>query len=174
MNINQTFTSRVRDAAFVLPLSMLFILPLTLNAQHSLSHELDAYWGELSRTVDAGDFEGYKALYHEDAIMVNEISGSTYPIGDAFAGWKQGFDDTKEGMMDAEVTFRFSKRLIDGVTSFETGIFRYVAQPNGEAPSVSLIHFDALCIKKDGQWLMVMERQISRATELEWDALAAE
>ena len=172
MNIIQTCTSRVRDAAFVLPLSMLLLLPVTVNAQHSLSQELDAYWGELSRTVDAGDFEGYKALYHKDAVMVNEISGSTYPIGDAFAGWKQGFDDTKEGTMDAEVTFRFSKRLIDGVTAFETGIFRYVAHPAGEEPSVSLIHFDALSIKQNDIWVMVMERQISIATQQEWEALA--
>ncbi|MDA0671982.1 MAG: nuclear transport factor 2 family protein [Bacteroidetes bacterium] len=141
------------------------------SANGATTQELDAYWDELSRTVDAGDFEGYKVLYHADAVMVNEISGSTYPIGAAFAGWKAGFDDTKAGDMDAEVTFRFSNRFIDDTTAFETGIFRYVAHPVGEEPSVSLIHFDALTIKQDGSWVMMMERQISIATQQEWDAL---
>lgn len=160
--------------AIVLTLFVVSLLPMTVLAQGAtvdVSQELDAYWEELSRTVDMGDFEGYKALYHADAVMVNEISGSTYPIGEAFAGWKAGFDDTKAGNMDAEVTFRFSNRFIDGTTAFETGIFRYVAHPEGGEPSVSLIHFDALTIKQNGSWVMMMERQISIATQQEWDAL---
>ena len=174
--------------AIALTLAVTSLLPLTALAQEAgveesvttqssvaptsaTTQELDAYWDELSRTVDMGDFEGYKALYHADAMMVNEISGSTYPIGEAFAGWKAGFDDTKAGDMDAEVTFRFSNRLIDGTTAFETGIFRYIAHPAGEEPSVSLIHFDALTIKQNGSWVMMMERQISIATQQEWVAL---
>jgi hypothetical protein len=181
----------IGSLAFVLSFTFALSQPMTVLAQDAAveesvttqssvaptsatTQELDGYWDELSRTVDVGDFEGYKALYHADAVMVNEISGSTYPIGEAFAGWKAGFDDTKAGDMDAEVTFRFSNRLIDGTTAFETGIFRYVAHPAGEEPSVSLIHFDALTIKQDGSWVMMMERQISIATEQEWDALAVE
>ena len=30
---------------------------------------LDAYWREAARTVREGDFEGYKATYHPDAVL---------------------------------------------------------------------------------------------------------
>ena len=32
--------------------------------------ELNNFWAEVSRTVNEGDFEGYKATYHEDAVVV--------------------------------------------------------------------------------------------------------
>ena len=163
-------------------LAWVIFLPVALIAQtqsqppsvSELTAELDAFWAEVSRTVQEGDFEGYAALYHEDAIMVNANSGSTYPIGNALEIWKPGFDDTKAGRMAASVEFRFSKRMIDENTAFETGIFRYVAQPDGEEAQVSLIHFDALSIKKESGWVMMMEHQITQATQQEWEALREE
>lgn len=131
----------------------------------------EAYWGEVSRTVAEGDYEGYSALYHEDAILVNGLSGSSYPISTALEGWKQGFDDTKVGKMKAGVDFRFSKYLQSETTSHETGIFRYWSQLPGEEPSVFLANFEGLLVKKEGKWVMMMEYQISEATLEEWEAL---
>lgn len=133
--------------------------------------ELDAYWEELSRTVAEGDYEGYAALYHADAVLVNGISGESYPITDALEGWKSGFDDTKAGKMEAGVEFRISQRLMDETTAHETGIFRYYAHPEGGEMQVALVHFESLLTKKDGRWLMMMEYQKSIATEAEWEAL---
>lgn len=65
------------------------------NEQPDPAAGVDDYWAEVSRTVTEGDFEGYAALYHEDAVLVNGISGQSYPISDALAGWRQGFEDTK-------------------------------------------------------------------------------
>ena len=138
-----------------------------LNAQ---TKELDAYWAELSRTVAEGDFDRYAALYHEDAALVSNLSQSSIPIAKALSGWKQGFLDTRDGKMTAEVTFRFSQRYSDGQSAHETGIFRYVATQAGGEPAVSLIHFEALMVKKEG-WTMIMEYQKSRATPEEWQAL---
>ena len=39
--------------------------------------ELDAFWTEASRTVREGDFEGYKAAYHEDAVVIFATSFSS-------------------------------------------------------------------------------------------------
>ena len=119
---------------------------------------LDAYWAEVSRTVNEGDFEGYAGLYHEDAVLVSNASQTSVPISTALAGWKQGFIDTQEGKMAAEVTFRFSQRYSDSATAHETGIFRYVATPADGEASESLVHFEGLLVKKDG-WKMVMEFQ---------------
>ena len=139
-------------------------------AEAQTTHELDAYWAEVSRTVAEGDFEGYSALYHEDAVLVSSGSQSSTPIANALVGWEQGFMDTKAGKGTAEVTFRFSQRLHDGKTAHETGIFRYVFTPSGGEPGVVLLHFEALMVKKDG-WKMVMEYQKSPATMEEWEAM---
>ena len=57
-------------------------LPTTAPAQ--VTTELDAYWAEVSRTVEEGDFEGYAELYHPDAVLVMQGQG-TVPIGEALA-----------------------------------------------------------------------------------------
>ena len=131
--------------------------------------ELDAYWAEVSRTVDEGDFEGYGALYHPDAVLVVQ-DNATYPIEAALAGWKQGFDDTRAGRADAGVDFRLTGRLHDATTAYETGIFRYTLDPEEGESVVALIHFEALLVKRDGRWLMLMEYQKNPATDAEWAA----
>lgn len=146
--------------------------PDALAAQSTA--ELDAYWAELARTVEEGDFEGYAATYHEDAVFVSDIqnggAGVSYPIASALAGWKQLFDDTKSGDAKASVTFRFTRRLSDETTAHEVGMFNYRFGPaDGEAPN-QYTHFESLLVKKDGKWKMIMEYQKAIGTQEEWDA----
>jgi ketosteroid isomerase-like protein len=135
--------------------------------------ELDAFWAEVSRTVAEGDFEGYAAAYHEDAILVSGIAGTSYPISQALAGWRQGFLDTRAGTMEASVEFRFTQRLSDETTAHETGIFHYQAVDAEGNPTGQFIHFEALLIRKDG-WKIMMEYQKSVATQEEWNAAGGE
>ncbi len=130
--------------------------------------ELDAYWAEVSRTVAEGDFEGYAALYHDDAVLV--ASAGSHPIAAALADWKQGFVDTKAGKNKSSVEFRFSRRLHDGTTAHETGIFSFRLETAAGDVTVGYTRFEALLVKKDG-WKMVMEHQQSQATAEEWNAL---
>ncbi len=132
--------------------------------------ELDAFWAEVSRTVAEGDFEGYAATYHPDAVLVSQSGGVSYPIAEALAGWKQGFDDTAAGKMKAHVDFRFTQRLNDENTAHETGMFYYTAQTGDGEPQGSPLHFQALLVKQGGQWKMVMEYQMTPATMEKWDA----
>jgi ketosteroid isomerase-like protein len=150
---------------------VLILLLTTASAQAFQHAELDNYWEELSTTVQEGDFEGYSDLYHEDAILVSGMQGNSYKISVALAGWKQGFEDTKAGKMQATVEFRFSERLVGEGTAFEVGIFKYISKQEGQDPQVFLAHFEGLLIEKDGKWLMMMENQKSVATEEEWNAL---
>lgn len=135
----------------------------------STTEALDAFWAEVSRTVGEGDFDGYAATYHEDAVLVSLASGTSYPIADALAGWKSGFDDTKAGRMKASVTFRFTQRLHDETTAHDTGIFEYTSTPAGGDPTVFRVHFEALLVNRDG-WKMVMEYQKEQASVAEWEA----
>ena len=133
--------------------------------------DLDEYWEAVTRTVTEGDFEGYAALYHEDAVLVSNFSKSSIPISEALAGWKQGFMDTKAGNMSASVTFRFSQRYSDETTAHDTGIFRYASAPAGGEETAQYIHFEGLLVTKAGGWVMVMEYQKSLATQEEWQGL---
>ena len=148
----------------IIPLIALFLI----SGVQDPTQELDAFWIEASRTVEEGDFEGYANTFHPDAILVNGISGNSYPISNALQGWKQGFDDTKAGKMKASVEFRFSKRFHSETTSFETGIFKYTSQNSGEEESTVYIHLEALLSKTNGEWKLLMEHQVSIATEDEW------
>ncbi|MBL8512504.1 MAG: hypothetical protein JNJ55_00815 [Betaproteobacteria bacterium] len=130
--------------------------------------ELDAFWREASRTVREGDFAGYKATYHEDAVLVS--LKDSVPIGSALARWKPGFDRTKAGNMKASVRFKFAKRVGDGTTAHESGIFLYSETAADGKVKDSYVHFDALLVKR-GKWKMVMEYQKNEATKAEWDAL---
>ncbi|HAW82099.1 MAG TPA: hypothetical protein DEO59_05985 [Balneola sp.] len=148
-----------------------FIVLFLFDGIQNPKQELDAFWEEASRTVEEGDFEGYANTFHPDAILVNGISGNSYPISNALQGWKQGFDDTKAGEMKASVEFRFSKRFHSETTAHETGIFKYTSQNKGEEESTVYIDLVALLTKASGEWKLLMEHQVSITTEDEWNAI---
>lgn len=131
--------------------------------------ELDAFWTEVSRTIAEGDFEAYAETFDEKATLVSGIGEKAYPIATALAGWKKEFDDTKAGQRTSSVAFRFNRRLGDPTTAYESGIFYYSFEQNGEQNGY-YIHFDGLLIK-DGTWKMMLEYQKSRASKEKWDAL---
>lgn len=137
-----------------------------------IAAELDAIWAEISRSVSAGDFEAYAANYHSDAVLVHLGSASSEAIAAALANWKPGFDETRSGTKTAGVSFRFSQRLIGQTTAHETGIFHYWSRSADSELSESYVHFEALLVKKDGDWKLTMEYQKEPATEAEWTVLS--
>ena len=155
---------------------LLILLILTFSqfcyANNDVQQELSHYWQESSRSVASGDFDGYKATFHPEAILVTDIANKSYPIGQAFARWQQGFDDTKSGKISAGVEFRFSKSLLGATSAHQTGMFFYHSIDEKGQRSDFIANFEALLIKHEGKWQMVMERHISQATKAEWDALS--
>ena len=136
--------------------------------------ELDRFWNEVSRTVRAGDFEGYKATYHEDAVVVFTTSENkaSKSIRTALADWKDDFTDVQSGKRANSVEFRFSQRIGSETSAHETGIFHYTSvDSSGKSVADAYVFFEALLVKREGKWLMVMEYQKSKTTKKEWDAL---
>jgi len=133
--------------------------------------DLDAYWAEVSRAVGAGDFEGYSATCHKEAVLVSGSKKTSYPLSQALAKWKVEFDDTKAGKIKASVEFRFSQRFGDEATAHETGIFLYSSTDAEGKRTDAYINFEGLLVKRDGKWKILMEYQKSEATEAEWKAL---
>ena len=132
---------------------------------------LDAYWTEISRTVKEGDFAGYSATCHPEAVLVTGVKKTSYPLTKALARWKKEFDDTRDGKRQSSVTFRWAQRLGDATTAHETGIFLYAFKQGDDEWKQEYIHFEGLLLKVDGDWKIVMEYQKAVATEAEWKAL---
>jgi hypothetical protein len=134
--------------------------------------ELDAYWKEVSRAVNQGDFEAYKATFHEKAVLVAGTKRVSYPIGQALNRWKTEFVDTKAGDIEASVDFRFSHRFGDTQTAHEAGVFLYTQKKKGAEAIAEYYAFEALLVKEEGNWLMLMEYQMKAVPKEEWDKLA--
>lgn len=137
--------------------------------------EIDkSYWAEISRTVKEGDFEGYKATCHQNAVLVTTSGKNklSYPMTAALARWKQGFLNTKQGKQMDNVSFRFSQRIGDETTAHETGIFYFTSHDSqGKLIAESFTHLEALLVKQGDKWLCLMEYQKAKATREEWEAL---
>jgi len=140
----------------------------------TIERELDAYWSSVAGYLAAGDYDGLVSTYHPEAVLVGEMSGTSYPIAQALERWKPGILDTKAGKAMSLVEFRITRRFFSETTSHEQGIFHFRSGPTGadakpEEFDEAKIHFEALLLKSD-RWTMVMEYQKQLATEAEWNA----
>jgi len=133
--------------------------------------ELDAYWAEVSRSVREGDFDAYVKTCHPEAVLISGIRGTTQPLTTALARWRKDFADTREGKVRGNVEFRFSKRIGDFTSAHEVGIFRYTTLSDNAPPKYDYMHLDAILVKRDGTWQILIENQLGLATEAEWNAL---
>lgn len=133
--------------------------------------ELDVYWKTVSRAVNEGNFEVYQATCHPEGVLVSGNKRMSQPLSAALARWKQEFVDTKEGKMRASVAFRFSRRLGDATTAHETGIFRYESQRTGAPAVVEYVRFEALLVRRQDAWQILMENQQESVSEEAWRAL---
>ena len=157
-------------------LALLLLFPFFLQAEDAVPEsarlkQLDAYWSEVSTAVAAGDFAAYEATCHPDGVLVAGTWKTSSPLADALKRWKKEFDATKSGEMKASVEFKFSQRLGDATTAHETGIFLYTATGADGKETGDYIHFEALLLKRDGRWKIVMEYQKSKGTRAEYEAL---
>ena len=157
-------------------LSFVLLFPLLLLAGEEVPQEqrvkqLDAYWAEVSRAVAAGDFAGYAATCDAEGVLVSGVKKTCTPLAEALKRWRKDFEATKSGEMKASVQFKFSQRLNDGTTAHETGIFLYTATGADGNETRAYVHFEALLLKREDGWKIVMEYQKSNATQAEFDAL---
>ncbi len=82
-NMFNVLTSRVKALLLttILLLSTFGSAFLSTAATASTTEqELDKFWQALSQSVIDGEFEQYKAGYHEDAILVSGFSKNSYSI----------------------------------------------------------------------------------------------
>jgi hypothetical protein len=146
-------------------------LPLSLHADEN---ELDAYWAEVSRAVKTGDFQAYKATCHPEAVLVTGTKKQSYPLAKALVRWKKEFDDTKSGDRKSSATFRFSSRYHDETTAHETGMLLYEFSTKDGKVGKEYVFLEALLLKREGKWLIMMEYQKAVGTVADWEKLKSQ
>lgn len=126
-------------------------------------------WSVIAQSVADADIEAMAGTYHPDAVLISK-EGTT-PISQALAKWGEGMQAAARAGSQARVSFRFSQRLDNETTAFETGIFRYVAISASGEESVQYVHFESLLVKQGDHWRYLMERQLGATDQAAWDAL---
>ncbi len=149
-------------------LLLLTFFPLNLHADVK---ELDAYWAEVSRAVNTGDFQAYKATCHPDAVLVSGNKKQSYPLAKALVRWKKEFDDTKSGDRKSSATFRFSTRYHDETTAHETGMLLYEFSTKDGKVGKEYVFLEALLLKRKGKWVIMMEYQKATGAAEDWEKL---
>lgn len=158
---------------FYLSLCWLFNLSGVLAQENSRITELNQYWNSLSKTVQEGNETAYAAAYHPDAVVVNLVANpqNSKTISQAMEAWRPGFQETEAGKAKSKVDFRFSSRIGDEKTAYEIGIFHYTQEKDGTVVADVYINFEMLLVKKEGQWLALMELQRSMVSKEAWNSL---
>lgn len=133
--------------------------------------ELDAYWAEVSRSVREGDYQAYAATCHPEAVLISGLKQISQPLSTALSRWKKDFSDTRDGKVRGNVEFRFAKRIGDFTTAHETGVFRYTTLSDTAPPKYDYMNLDAILVKRDGSWKILIENQTGPATEDDWNKL---
>lgn len=129
-------------------------------------------WKPLIESVYEADYPLHESCYHPSAVMVLEISGKTMSGKQWLEGVKAGFEERK---MQAKTTFlkmRFSKRLHDSVSGYETGIFLFSNIRDGKRNN-AYIKFEFLLTRENGKWQLLLENQQERLTQEDWNTLDA-
>ncbi len=126
-------------------------------------------WAPIAASVVHDDIAAMGRTYHPDAVLVS--STGTRSIATALAGWGKDMVANKAKGIRATVEFRFTKRQDDAETAFETGVFKYTVTDKAGVSTPSYRRLEALLVKREGKWRIVMERQLEAVTEATWNAM---
>jgi hypothetical protein len=145
---------------------------LVLNAIFSVSVnavETDKMYRSIVKSVDINDFSLMAKQYHQDAVIVS--IGKTELAKNAIKRWKVDGDKLYGNGGKATVKMRFKERIINKDSAYETGIYHYQTIDSDNIVVDYYSHFSDLSVKKDNKWVVVMERNIKKATVDEFNKL---
>ena len=153
--------------------SVLFVLLLSLHAtlvaaDDAILTDIDKFWANISGAVSKGDFDRYRSAHHPDAVLV--VNGKSSSMETAHKEFRQGFDDTAAGHVDAGIEFRWTQRNVGDDTAFHKGAFRYWSEASGKAYS-QYTQFEAILVKNDKGWQILVQKQYRAMTKEQWNAL---
>ncbi len=139
-------------------------------ANETVSQQIDIdVWQVISQSVANRDIVVMGSAYHPDAVVVN--AEKTTPIASTLIRWGEGMQKEIETGASAAVAFRFSGRMDNETSAFETGIFNYISTNAAGEESSAYMNFESLLVKKNGRWVFLMEHQLGETDKAAWEAL---
>ena len=157
-------------AVSLLALHLLRPTPPRLVEASPTSAEIDTQvWSAVAASVVAGDIVAMGRTYHPAAVLVSNTG--TKPIATTLEGWGKDMVVAKKDGVRATVELRFDKRQDDATTAFETGAFNYTTTDRAGKRTPSYRRMEALLVKTNGRWQIMMERQLDAITEAAWNQL---
>jgi hypothetical protein len=109
------------------------------------------------------------ATYHPDGVFV--YGQGTVSIAKQLSKWGEEMAKMKLEGARASVSFRFERRQDDAETAFEVGLFKYSEIDKSGAENAVYVPFEVLLVRKNADWLILMERQLAATDEAAWKAL---
>lgn len=126
-------------------------------------------WAPVAASVVNDDIAAMGRVYHPAAVLVTATR--TQPIAQVLTGWGEDMVANKARGLRATVAFRFAKRQDDAETAFEAGMFKYTVTDRSGVSTPTYTRMEALLVKRQGKWRILMERQLEAVTEAAWNAL---
>ncbi len=126
-------------------------------------------WAAVRASVVAGDIVAMGRTYHPAAVLVS--TSGTKPIATTLADWGKDMVTAKKDGVRATVELRFDTRQDDATTAFEVGAFKYTTTDRAGKQTPSYRGMEALLVKTNGRWQIMMERQLDAITEAAWGQL---
>ncbi|MEM8946931.1 MAG: hypothetical protein AAGD11_17280 [Planctomycetota bacterium] len=130
--------------------------------------EVDRFWADISESVSDGDYGAYRSAHHPDAVLV--VNGASCSMESAHQAFRRGFEDTAAGTVEAGIEFLWKQRSVDANTAFQKGAFRYWSEAAGSTYS-QYTQFEAILVKGDKGWKLLVQKQYKPMTREQWDAL---
>ena len=140
-----------------------------LAADDATFVEVDKFWAKISESVSEGDFGAYRSAHHPDAVLV--VNGKSQSMESAHKTFQRGFEDTAAGTVEAGIEFLWTQRSVDADTAFQKGAFRYWSEADGKTYD-QYTQFEAILVKGDEGWKLLVQKQYRAMTKEQWDALA--
>ena len=118
-------------------------------------------------SVRKGKVCGYCTYKSKTGLVAQK---GTNPILSVLEGWGKDMEKMQSEGSTAAVSFKFRLRQDNDETAFESGLFRYVLTDAKGTEQVSVYVFETRLVKKEGQWKILMERQIREVDQADWSA----
>ncbi len=151
--------------------ALFFVFQINALAEESTRlAELDKFWKRISQAVGKGDFEAYRQLHHPDGVWL--MHGSPSRMETAHQGFREGFQHTVQGEVQAGIEFRWSQRRGGDGTALERGAYRYWSK-SGDVDYVQYTACEAVLVKTSDGWRLLTMNHVQPLTEAQWTALTA-
>ncbi|GLX78603.1 hypothetical protein tinsulaeT_19430 [Thalassotalea insulae] len=152
-------------------LTVFAIMSLSATSAYGVeSYQTDTMYRALIKSVDVNDFDLMAAQYHRDAVLVSKKK--TELISQSFKRWRADGKKIAQSGGKAELRMRFNNRVINDDSAYETGIYHYrKLDKNGKVTFEYYMSFADLNVKVNGNWQIIMERNVEKSTEAEFNTL---